>query len=529
MSFLDWFHHKKLVKKGLACDRTRHPSNANKSDWVQIFEESPAIRSIIFLLFGTLLCALSLTTPKPLPHEVYILITIVFSYSILILHLDLPEVWKSNSRILLVYLSIAFNILLTRGLHFFSQHQESVYYPTSYYLIPMTFAPMALSILMGTRVGLYAVILPSLLDSLLFNKSFPLLLTNLLTGLTAVLFTRNVRKRSHLLNAGLAVGICSVVCALIFGMISGRTANSLIQQASINIVVGLLTAMIVNSTLPVFESFFNVIPEISWVEMADLNHPLLRQLTIEAPGTYHHSLMVANLAEAAGTAIGANGTQCRVISYFHDIGKIPKAEYFVENIPQGEDPHADLPPSMSSLIIISHVKEGVDLAYKHRLKKQIVDAIRQHHGDSLVYYFYKRAKQQEQDAKAGSKILHMHEDDIPTVSEASFRYQGPRPQTKEVAVLMLADAIESASRSLEKPTPQRIESLVHEIIDKKMIDHQLDECPLSLQEICILKENFTLTLKSMLHGRISYPKDERPASSSQSSKKPSNSDSAAAA
>lgn len=527
MSFLDWFHRKKLVKKGLACDRTRHQTN--KSDWVALMDESPYVRILIFLIFAALLATLAVTTPKPLPHEVYILLAIVFSYSILILHLDLPDVWKSNSRVLLVYISIAGNILITRGLHFFSQNQDTIHYPTSYYLVPMTFAPMALSILMGTRVGLYAVILPSLLDSLLFNKSFPLLLTNLLTGLTAVLFTRQVRKRSHLVTAGLAVGVCSVICALIFSLLSGRSFDFLVNQASINIVVGLATAMVVSYTLPLLENFFNIIPEISWVEMADLNHPLLRQLTLEAPGTYHHSLMVANLAESAATAIGANATQCRVISYFHDIGKIPKAEYFTENIPQGQDPHADLSPSMSALIIISHVKEGVDLAYKHRLKKQIVDAIRQHHGDTLVYYFYKRAKQQEADAKAGSKILHMHEDDIPTVSESSFRYQGPRPLTKEVAILMLADAIESASRSLEKPTPQKIEGLVHEIIDKKIMDHQLDDCPLSLQEICLLKENFTQTVKNILHVRISYPKDDRASASTQSPKKASASDSAAAA
>lgn len=527
MSLFNWLHRKKLVKKGLACDKTRHSSQ--RSDWVAILEEHPLVRLSIFVGFAGVIALLALTTTKPLQREVYILLSIVLGYSILILSLDLPEVWRSNSKTFLVYGTLAVNILITRGIHYFSQHQEAIYYPTSYYLIPMTFAPLVLSILMGTRVGLFAVIIPSLLDALLFNKSFPLMLVSLIAGLTAVLFTRNVRKRSHLLNAGFAIGICSMVCAIIFGALSDRSMNALIQHGSINIVIGLATAMFVNSTLPIFETLFNITPEISWVETADLNHPLLRQLTLEAPGTYHHSLMVANLAESAATAIGANATQCRVISYFHDIGKIPKAEYFIENIPQGEDPHADLSPSMSALIIISHVKEGISLAYKNRLKKPIIDAIQQHHGDSLVYYFYKRAKQQEGDAKAGSKILHMHEEDIPAVCESSFRYPGPRPQTKEVAILMLADAIESASRSLEKPTPQRVESLVKEIVEHKMLTHQLDECPISLQEINLLKESFTLTLKSMLHVRIAYPKEDRSHPSAQSSKKTSASDSAAAA
>jgi putative nucleotidyltransferase with HDIG domain len=258
--------------------------------------------------------------------------------------------------------------------------------------------------------------------------------------------------------------------------------------------------------LPIFEHLFQITTDISWLEAADLNHPLLRRMTIEAPGTYHHSLVVANLAEAAAEAIGANGTLCRVCSYFHDVGKLVKPEYFTENMNFERNPHDDLAPTMSALIIIAHVKEGVDLAIKYKLNQRIIDIIQEHHGTSLVYYFYKRALQQYEEARG--KIMKMREDDIPEVREETFRYSGPKPQTKESAIVSLADAVESASRSLEKPTPAKIEQLVNDIIDQRIADHQLDECDLTLNELRVIAQRFRFTLMTMLHSRIAYPKQE---------------------
>jgi putative nucleotidyltransferase with HDIG domain len=231
-------------------------------------------------------------------------------------------------------------------------------------------------------------------------------------------------------------------------------------------------------------------------------------MTIEAPGTYHHSLVVANLAEAAAEGIGANGTLCRVSSYFHDVGKLMKPEYFTENMNFERNPHDDLAPTMSALIIIAHVKEGVDLALKHQLNRQIIDVIQEHHGTSLVYYFYKRAMQQQEDARAGGKIMNMREGDVPEVSQESFRYPGPKPQTKESAIISLADMVESASRSLEKPTPQKIEQLVNDLIAQRIADTQLDECDLTLAELSTIAERFRFTLMTMLHTRIAYPKQD---------------------
>jgi putative nucleotidyltransferase with HDIG domain len=277
----------------------------------------------------------------------------------------------------------------------------------------------------------------------------------------------------------------------------------------------------VGGALPMLEHLFGITTDISWLEASDLNHPLLRRMTIEAPGTYHHSLVVANLAEAAAEAIGANGTLCRVCSYFHDVGKLLKPEYFTENMSFERNPHDDLAPTMSALIIIAHVKEGVDLALKHRLNQRIIDIIQEHHGTSLVRYFYQRALQQHEDALAGGKIMRLREDDVPEVHEESFRYSGPKPQTKESAVVSLADAIESASRSLEKPTPQKIETLVNEIIGERISDRQLDECALTLGELNTIADRFRFTLSSMLHSRIAYPKPgQKPATSRDESLRP---------
>jgi putative nucleotidyltransferase with HDIG domain len=276
-------------------------------------------------------------------------------------------------------------------------------------------------------------------------------------------------------------------------------------QSVAAIATGFGTAVLASGLIPVLENVFRITTDISWLEMADLNHPLLRRMSLEAPGTYHHSLAVANLAEAAAEKVGANPTMCRVCAYFHDIGKLVKPEYFTENMPPGHNPHDDLTPTMSALIIIAHVKEGVDLALKNRLNCEIVDVIQQHHGTSSVAYFYQRALQQQSDAKLGGKIMNLREDDVPEVREESFRYPGPVPQTRESAIVSLADAVESASRSMERPTPQRIEDLVHTIIEKRLAEHQLDECPLTMADIRKVAESFRFSLINMLHSRIAYP------------------------
>jgi putative nucleotidyltransferase with HDIG domain len=384
-------------------------------------------------------------------------------------------------------------------------------------ITPYAFAPLVLSVLLGRNHGLYAAVFVSLWSSVLFGKiDAPLLVTSLISGFTAVSLTLQVRRRSKLVRAGLGIGLAIWLLSLAFGLIgpinlfsaSGNDWRMIGLQSAYAIGNGILTAMLVGGALPILEQVFQVTTDISWLEASDLNHPLLRRMTIEAPGTYHHSLVVANLAESAAEAIGANGTLCRVCSYFHDVGKLVKPEYFTENMNFERNPHDDLAPTMSALIIIAHVKEGVDLALKHKLNHRIIDIIQEHHGTSLVYYFYQRAVQQQEDARAGGKIMNMREEDIPEVREESFRYSGPKPQTKESAIVSLADIVESASRSLSKPTPQKVEQLINELIEERIADGQLDECDLTLGDLRIIAKRFRFTLMTMLHSRIAYPKPE---------------------
>ena len=383
-------------------------------------------------------------------------------------------------------------------------------------LAPYAFAPLVLSVLLGRNHGLYAAVFVSLWSSVLFGRiDATLLVISLISGFTAVYLTLQVRRRGQLIRAGVGVGVAIWLSSLSFGMIAinlfppiDNDWGMIGVQSALTLGNGIITAMIVGGALPMLEHLFQITTDVSWLELSDLNHPLLRRMTIEAPGTYHHSLVVANLAEAAAEKIGANATLCRVCSYFHDVGKLVKPDYFTENMNFERNPHDDLAPTMSALIIIAHVKEGVDLALTHKLNKQIIDVIQQHHGTSLVYYFYQRALQQQEDARAGGKIMNIREEDIPEVQEESFRYSGPKPQTKESAIVSLADIVESASRSLEKPTPQKIEQLVNELIEERIADGQLDECDLTLGELRLIAERFRFTLMTMLHTRIAYPKAE---------------------
>ncbi|PJC47268.1 MAG: HD family phosphohydrolase, partial [Candidatus Omnitrophica bacterium CG_4_9_14_0_2_um_filter_42_8] len=270
--------------------------------------------------------------------------------------------------------------------------------------------------------------------------------------------------------------------------------NTYMTEAFIGLANGVISAIIVTGILPIFETASKTITDISLLEIADLNHPVLKEMVIKAPGTYHHSLVVGNLAEAACEAIGANALLARVSSYFHDIGKIEKAEYFSENQAGEGSVHDKLSPTMSSLIITSHVKNGVELAGKYGLNKRIVDIIRQHHGTGLVFYFFKRALE-----KTGDE----------DVFEEGFRYPGPKPQTKEAACVLLADSVEAASRTLDDPTPSSMQGLVKKVINNKFIDGQLDECELTLRDLEKIAEVFTHILTGIYHSRVEYPEDTR--------------------
>ncbi len=367
------------------------------------------------------------------------------------------------------------------------------------FILPLAIAPILASILLGGVAGLIAGFWVSMALAILFGGSFNIMLLGLMVTLTAVYTTRDVKRRTALFHAGLWAGTVKILFALILAVLTQPSWEVFIPQLAGALLSGFVCALLAMLLIPLFEQLFKITTDITLLELSDLSHPLLQSLAINAPGTYHHSLMTASLAQNAAEKIGANGLMLRVFAYFHDIGKLVKPGFFSENIQFVENPHDDLSPSMSTLVIVSHIKEGVTLAKKYKLPKAIIEGIEQHHGTSLVSVFYHRAKSLQKKERATTAS---------SVNEEDFRYEGPRPQNREMAILMLADSCEAASRSLDKPNPGRITHLINEIFDSRLRDGQLDNCNLTLIELSHIKQSFIFTLTNMLHGRVAYPKDE---------------------
>ena len=513
----DFLRRRRLLRRGLASKKTRRRRTRNEllrslesASYVKVFILAAFIAGLAFLIFSG---------QQPEPTKNFVIALLFVATAIVQLWINRPGTFSQNSRVFLVFGTIFVQLAATKVILVLSSEQVFKFLTPEmgWLLAPYAFAPLVLSVLLGRNHGLYAAVFVSLWSSILFGRiDASLLVISLISGFTAVYLTLQVRRRGQLIRAGVGVGLAIWLSSLSFGMIGpinlfppmDNDWGMIGLQSALTLGNGIITAMIVGGALPMLEQLFQITTDVSWLELSDLNHPLLRRMTIEAPGTYHHSLVVANLAEAAAEKIGANATLCRVCSYFHDVGKLVKPEYFTENMNFERNPHDDLAPSMSALIIIAHVKEGVDLALKNKLNQRIIDIIQEHHGTSLVYYFYQRAIQQQEDARAGGKIMNIREEDIPEVQEESFRYGGPKPQTKESAIVSLADIVESASRSLEKPTPQKVEQLVNELIEERIADGQLDECDLTLGELRVIAKRFRFTLMTMLHTRIAYPKHE---------------------
>ncbi len=496
------------MRKGLSCGKTRR--QAPEGAWRECLDASPILRYIVLFFGFILFVRIGSWQSESSLGETSVLCVLVLLIGAVIMPLAAREVWKSNQLLLLFIMLIATNLMINKSLYVYGDTMSVMNVPLAAVLVPCAIAPMLATILISPGSGYIIAFLLALLGGIFLDPGRPdTLLSSLLTGFAATLFSRRIRRRSDILMAGVKVSLVGLGCALLLGLLYNPDLRFIVIQSVWAIFLGVLTALIVSAVLPVLEWVFDRITDITWLELSDLKHPLLKQLSEEATGTYLHSLSVANLAEAAAEAIDANPTQCRVCSYFHDVGKLAKPEYFIENGNSDNNPHDTLNPTMSSLIIISHVKEGVNLGLKYGLREPIIDVIREHHGKSLVYYFYKKALQQQEDAKAGGKIMKLREDDVPDVEERSFRYAGPIPQCKESAIISLADSIESASRSLRSPTPQKIEDLVKNIIDQRIQEGQLDESQLTFNEITLITERFINTLKNMLHTRIDYPRQKR--------------------
>ena len=508
------FKRRQLAQKGMSSGKKRRTQGERIV--AGSMDRSMSCRVLLYLVFIVITAVLSFMSSVggqgAMSAQSSACVSLLMS-SGLIAFFDIQHLHRvRNARVVLVLGTLALHLSLIYVVSLVTRDSQK---DMSYVLLllPYALAPLICSVLLGRLSGMFVTYSVVLLGVLLVpaGSGMHYMVMSLVAGIVVVLLTKKVRRRGALLRAGFYAGLIVLVLGVIFELIGSPQDAELFQEMVKKmfgaLCVSLLIAMIVSGILPALESVFGVTTDISWLEMSDLNHKLLRQMQIEAPGTFHHSLIVASLAEAAAEEVGANATVCRVCAYFHDIGKLKKPTYFIEN--QGdENPHDNLTPSMSALVIIAHVKDGVDLAIKHKLNSRIVDVIREHHGDSLVYYFYHKAREALRDAeeKAGKGIENL--EDLPAVDEKNFRYAGPRPRTAESGIISLADCVESASRTLGKPTPAKIKALVDDIVAKRIREGQLDDCSLTLKDMKLIRESFAKTLRSMLHSRIDYPKDE---------------------
>ncbi len=359
--------------------------------------------------------------------------------------------------------------------------------------IPLAAAPMMVSLVLGPTLAILFTLIQASLTALFLDVGPGLSLYFAVAGLWAAQSQRTCHNRWDLIRLGFYLGLLNMGSALTLQMMQARLFYwETIGHLLLGFSGGVLSGIVVTGFSPLVEKLFGYTTDMRLLERASMDHPLLRELMVQAPGTYHHSIIVGNMVEAAAEAIGAKALLARVSAYYHDIGKAPKPLYFIENQMGGENKHEKLAPSMSSLILISHIKDGVEKAKRYKLESPIVDIIEQHHGTSLISYFYQKA-------------LELKGDDPGQVSTEDFRYPGPKPQTREAGLVMLADAIEAASRTLVDPTPARIQGLVNRIINNAFADGQLNECELTLKDLNQIAGSFNKILNGIFHHRIEYP------------------------
>ena len=417
-------------------------------------------------------------------------LTIAFWCLSIYISRHVPQLLHANTRLFMLCLLCAFvlavaHVLILAGL------------PAV--LTPLALASIIVSICHGERFGILISIVLALSVGTMQDGGMTVALVLGLGGVTAAVNCRKIDRRTTLIKIGLLTGVAQFCVLWAVELLAVRSAlvvtfewaESAVLQSLWALGNGVAVGLLVSSTLPVIEYLFDTTTDITLLELSDLNQPALHELMLSAPGTYHHSLMVGVLGEDAAKTVNANPLLTRVAAYYHDLGKMLKPEYFVENVATGVSQHTDLAPQMSALVITAHTKDGATLAEEYGLPNRLKLIIAQHHGTTRVEYFYREA---------------LKEKGAENVEEDSFRYRGPKPQTKEAAIVMLADSVESASRVLSEPNPSRIEALVDEIVDKKMRDGQLDECALTFREVTQIRKSLARCLIATFHSRIKYPK-----------------------
>jgi len=393
------------------------------------------------------------------------------------------DIFQTQSKLYLILIIFLSTYLIAKTMYIISA-----------YLVPIAASAMLLGILIDTRFAILVNLVLTVLLGLITGNNWGFLISALLAGTVGAFSVSHTHQRSNIFFAGLMVSLSNMIVIFSIGLINNTEMSKLLMESFYGILNGIFCAILTIGTLPLWESVFHILTPLKLLELSNPNQPALKKLLLEAPGTYHHSIIVGNLSEAAADAIGANGLMTRVSAYYHDIGKLKRPYFFKENQLTSENPHDKLTPSLSTLIITSHVKDGVEIARKYNLPSEIIEMIEQHHGSTLVKYFYHKAVTDEEQEN---------------VEEESFRYDGVKPQTKEAAILMLADSVEAAVRSMSDATGEKIKILIDKIIKDKLDDHQLDACPLTLRDLDKIAQSFQTVLMGIFHERIEYPEINR--------------------
>ncbi len=402
------------------------------------------------------------------------------------------DLYDNDMQMLLLGIIIIIVMLLARFVTVIQIADRPEINAMAGYLAPVAAGSMLIAILLDNRLAYFITMVMALYVGLLNGgNQLAFVIVAFVSGTVGVYRVSRLSQTSDLAISGLYIAGANVATILAMAFIfSNITISIILVGTMIGVISGILSAVLMIGALPYMENGFYITSMIKLLELSNPNHDLLKKLLIEAPGTYHHSLMVGNLAEASAQSIGANPLLVRVGAYYHDIGKIKRSEYFVENQRGFDDPHDKIAPALSALIIISHVKEGLELAREARLPQVIVDFIAEHHGTSLAKYFYNRALEEEGEGM---------------VNEDSFRYEGPKPHSKEVALVMLADSVEAAVRSLPAPSLEKIRAMVRKILRDKLNDRQLEECDLTFKDVDVIADTFCRVLEGVYHKRIEYP------------------------
>jgi putative nucleotidyltransferase with HDIG domain len=467
--------------------------------------KNPTIQKALLWIFTSSILAFLLTpTPQPTaPTYPLGMIGLAFLIGLLfyaIYHFSVKNISKFNPStkdlLFLSLLLITVVMLIKFSVFISGTLKDRFYYLTPTvvkYAVPVAAGAMLVRFILNSEIAIVFSLVIALFSGLLLDGSLMFALYFLVGSLIGAHGLRYCIQRTTLIKAGLKVGLANIIFILCHNMINFSLIKpGILFSGVFGFLNGVIAAIIVTGLAPLVEAIFGYTSNIKLLELTHLDHPALRELILRAPGSYHHSIVVGNLAEAAAEAIGANPILARVSSYYHDIGKSKKPQYFIENQPpNGENKHDKLSPSMSALILISHVKEGMEMAKKYKLPAVITNFIPQHHGTSLIKYFYDKAK-----GKANPELQAVNEED--------FRYHGPKPQTREAGIVMLADAVEAASMTLTDPTPARIRGMVQKIINNIFTDHQLDECMLTLKDLHQIARSFNLVLGGIFHHRIDY-------------------------